>query len=210
MDEKGVQQIMTESQPQKESDGLDAATVLVVDDEDDTRDIFEIYLEDHGYQVRTAATGESALAQLDGDVDIVLLDRRMPDMAGTDVLDAIRTGPHDCRVAMVTAVAPQEELLSLPVDDYLTKPLNGEVLVDVVAQLLTLDSYEETLSEYHRLVRIHERLQSNTRDRPSMHLLDALADERSAVEQRLEELRAQLPDELVAETAIPDNHVSVC
>ena len=199
---------MTESYAQR--DESDAATVLVVDDEDDTREIFKIYLEECGYQVRTAATGESALEQLDGDVDIVLLDRRMPDMTGADVLDTIRTGPHDCRIAMVTAVAPQEELLSLPVDDYLTKPLSGDKLVDVVAQLLTLDSYEETLSEYHRLVRIHERLQSNTRDRPSMHLLDALADERRAVEQQLEELRAQLSDELLAKTAISDNHVSAC
>ncbi len=185
-------------------------TILVVDDEDATRDIFGIYLEEHGYQVRTAATGEEALAQLDDDVAVVLLDRRMPGLPGAAVLDEIRAGPHSCRVAMVTAVAPQDDLLELPVDDYLIKPLSGETLVERVEQLIILDTYETLLTEYHRVSRIHNQLSANKRDRPPQNIVAALEKKRATLKKQLVELSEQLPQELIADKHEPHNTVSVC
>jgi len=176
----------------------DDHTVLLVDDQQDTRDIFEIYLEEYGYNPRTAADGSEALDKLDDSIDVVLLDRRMPDMSGTDVLSEIRSGPYAPRVAMVTAVAPGKEILELPVDDYLIKPVSGDTLVETVRELLVLTRYETLLTEYHRLARINERLLSNSRDRPSVLFLSTLESEREELEQRLDALEAQLSDELLA------------
>jgi len=178
----------------------DDHTVLLVDDQQDTLDIFEIYLKEFDYDVRTAADGSEALDKLDDTVDVVLLDRRMPDMSGRDVLSEIRNGPHDPRVAMVTAVAPGKEVLELDVDDYLIKPVSGDELVDTVEELLALKRYETVLTEYHRLSRIHDRLLSNTRDRPSVLFLSTLESEREQLEQRLDTLESQLSDELLAGT----------
>ena len=60
------------------TDPTENRTVLVVDDDPDLADMFALWLNRAGYEVRTAYGGEAALDRLDPAVDIVLLDRRMP------------------------------------------------------------------------------------------------------------------------------------
>ncbi|OYR68853.1 DNA-binding protein, partial [Halorubrum sp. E3] len=78
-------------------------TVLAVDDEPDLAELYRVYL-DTAYEVRIATGGEEALSMMDDSVEVVLLDRRMPDMSGHEVLEAIRGEGYDARVAMLTAV----------------------------------------------------------------------------------------------------------
>ena len=87
-----------------DSGAAEPRTVLVVDDESVVRESFSLYLESEGYAVRTASDGEEGLAAVDDDVDIVLLDRRMPDRSGDEVLAEIRARNVDCQIALVTAV----------------------------------------------------------------------------------------------------------
>ncbi len=62
-------------------------SVLVVDDEDLLRSALVRYLEQRGYSVKAARTGEEALEQLrQGQTSLMLLDIRMPGMSGTDVV----------------------------------------------------------------------------------------------------------------------------
>ena len=75
------------------------------------------------HDVRTAYGGEEALEKADEDVDLVFLDRQMPDMSGDDVLERVRERGLDCRVVMVTAVDPDFDIVEMPFDDYLTKPV---------------------------------------------------------------------------------------
>lgn len=63
--------------------------VMIVDDEAEIRDLYTEWLKD-GYEVVTASGGESALNRVDETVDILLLDRRMPDTAGGDVANILR------------------------------------------------------------------------------------------------------------------------
>jgi DNA-binding response OmpR family regulator len=72
---------------------------------------------------------------MDDAVDVVLLDRRMPDMSGDEVLAAIREEGYDCKVAMVTAVDPDVDIVEMPFDAYLTKPVQKTDLVDVIDRL---------------------------------------------------------------------------
>lgn len=117
----------------------DELRVLVVDDEREVADMLTLQLELE-YEVETAYGGEQALAALDQDVDVVLLDRRMPTLSGDELLATIREEGPDCRVIMVSAVAPDYDVLDMAFDDYVTKPVDPGGLVDAVdLQAETLD-----------------------------------------------------------------------
>jgi DNA-binding response OmpR family regulator len=128
------------------------ATVVVVEDEPDLADLYAAWLEDE-YDVHPAYGGEDALDLIDGldDVDVVLLDRRMPDISGDEVLTALRDGGVDARVAMVTAVEPDFDIVAMGFDDYLVKPVSRESLEATVSKLLLRDEYASGVRELFSL-----------------------------------------------------------
>lgn len=128
----------------------DRPTVLIVEDEPDLAEVYSAHLAD-GYRVRTALSGADALDMLDGSVDVVLLDRKMPGLSGDDVLEEITRQGYRCRVAMVTAVAPKTEIIDFEVADYLVKPVSGTELRRTVRQLLTMTTHEEAVREFVEL-----------------------------------------------------------
>lgn len=111
------------------------ATILLVEDERHLADLYTAYLEDI-YTVRTAYTGEEALELIDHDVDIALLDRRLNKWTGDQLLNVIRERNIDCQVAMVTAVIPDFDIVDIPIDEYVTKPISRDGLLDTVEELL--------------------------------------------------------------------------
>ena len=169
-----------------ETTGVDEeATILVVDDERGLADLYTIWLRDR-YEVRTTYDGENALDSLDADVDVVLLDRQMPDVSGDDILETIRERESDCRVAMVTAVEPQLDIVDLGFDDYLRKPVDRETLRDSVGRLLRRSAYDATVQQYFAAARKRALLVETDRD--------AVTD--SAEFQRLDAELAELRDRL--------------
>ena len=124
--------------------------VLVVEDDNHLADMYAEWLEET-YAVRTAYDGDQALDALDGAVDVVLLDRLMPGLSGDTVLDTIRTRDLDCRVAMVTAVEPDFDIVEMGFDEYLVKPVYRGDLYQTIESLLTRASYVEQFREYHAL-----------------------------------------------------------
>jgi len=167
------------------------ATVLVVDDEPDVADAYSAQLEAE-FIVSTAYGGQEALEMLDAAVDVVLLDRRMPGISGDEVLEAIRDRGLSCRVAMVTAVDPDFEIIDMPFDDYVIKPVSREDLFETIDRLLTCSEYEEQLQEYYALTAKQATLKAN---KPEAELEGS---ERYAdLEERIAALRRDL-DEVVA------------
>ena len=177
----------------EESDSGEETTVLVVDDESVVRESFSLYLESHGYAVRTAADGAETLSVVDDDVDIVLLDRRMPDRSGDEVLEEIRARNVDCRVALVTAVDPDFDIVAIDCDDYLVKPVDREDLVETVERLALLEEYDEAQRELSSL-----RVKRNVlKVEKHPEALDD-SDEFQRLQAQIDELEADL-DELAAE-----------
>ncbi len=103
------------------------------------------------YDVRTASTGEEAIAKLTPNIKVVLLDRRMPAFPGEEVLNEIRNRGLDCRVAMVKAIKPDIDVIEMGFDDYLTKPITKTEVQHVVQQLSTLHYQDELFQEYFAL-----------------------------------------------------------
>jgi len=133
-----------------DTDATESETVLVVDDEEDIADLYAAWLEmDH--EVRTAYDGGEALEKADETVDVVLLDRQMPDYSGDEILKRFRERELDCRVVMVTAVDPDFDIVSMEFDDYLTKPVMREDLDEAVTSMRKRDAYDETVQEYFAL-----------------------------------------------------------
>ncbi len=127
-------------------------TVLVVDDEPDVADTYALFLRDD-YETRTAYGGEEALDLVDEGTDVVVLDRRMTDVSGDEVLDRIREDGYDCTVIMVTAVDADLNILEMDFDDYLSKPVTRETLQATVEQHVDRDRRnDERLDEFFATV----------------------------------------------------------
>lgn len=124
--------------------------VLVVEDEVELARLYTEWLDDE-FEVRMATSGEEGLEMYDEAVDVVLLDRRMPGLSGDEVLEEIRSRPGSARVAMVTAVDPDVDILELGFDDYVTKPVTSDDLSRTVDRLLTRATYKESVQEYFAL-----------------------------------------------------------
>lgn len=167
-------------------------TVLVVDDETDVADVYAEHLLGT-YAVRTAYSGSGALEAMSSDVDVVLLDRRMPDKSGDEVLALIRDRDYDCRVVFLTAVNPAPEVLSLDFDGYLTKPVSGDDLREIVATMLARREYVATLEEAVALASKMATLETKM----DIEELKA-SEEYREVQDRFDELRGEIgapPDE---------------
>jgi DNA-binding response OmpR family regulator len=134
--------------PSKSNSGEE--TVLIVDDERDIADLYSTWLAEQ-YEVRTAYGPREALEEADDEVDIVFLDRQMPEMNGDEVLEALRERQLDCRVVMVTAVDPDFDIVEMPFDDYLTKPVMLEDLHGAAERMLDRESYDERMREFFSL-----------------------------------------------------------
>ncbi len=131
-----------------ESDsGQPRPTALIVDDEKEVADAYALRL--RGLcEIETVYSGRAALETVDDEeIDVVLLDRHMPSMSGDDVLAALADREYYGRVIMVTAIDPGFDVLDMPFDEYLCKPLDREDLRAAVRQQTTILGYE-TLGEY--------------------------------------------------------------
>jgi DNA-binding response OmpR family regulator len=177
--------------------------VLIVEDEPDLADLYAAWLDD-ACTVETAYNGSQALESLDGGIDIVLLDRRMPGLSGDEVLETIRDRELDARVAMVTAVEPDFDIIQMGFDDYLVKPVSKEDLLETVDQLLLRSTYDEQIQEFFALASKKALLDSQKTEAELR-----ASEEYARLEDRLAVLRAQI-DDTVAELSDHDAYRRVC
>lgn len=117
------------------TNGSSQPLVLIVDDEADVAETYALRLESR-YETAVAHGGAEALELIDESVDAVLLDRRMPEVHGDDVLATIRERGYDCPVIMATAVDPDLNILEMDFDDYLCKPIFRETLLETLEKHL--------------------------------------------------------------------------
>ena len=115
--------------------------VLIIDDEQNIRQMLRLTLETAGYEVREAEDGMEVFAILGGDSawNVILLDQRLPVMEGTEVLRRIKVLAPQARVVMMTAFASVElavEAMKLGAADFLRKPMTPEIVRNAVAAAL--------------------------------------------------------------------------
>jgi signal transduction histidine kinase/CheY-like chemotaxis protein len=120
---------------------LNNICALVVDDEKDTREMFAYVLECSGAEVRMAASVDEAMRVLPSrPFDILIADIGMPDRDGLELIATVRSHSsprvHDiCAIAVTSYVGDhyREHAISCGYDEYITKPMNPESLVQIVS-----------------------------------------------------------------------------
>jgi DNA-binding NtrC family response regulator len=115
--------------------------ILVVDDEEGARDLFNTILIDEGYDVSLASGGEEALDLFKSNpFNLVITDIKMPVMDGLQLLQEIRKLGSKTDVIMVTAYGEVESYLkamSLGAVEYINKPVRIKELTRIVHKILT-------------------------------------------------------------------------
>lgn len=131
-----------------------AATVLVVDDEDSTRNLCRDVVTNSGLRTRTASTTEQALEILDQfPIDIVLTDLRVPQLGGLELLKRVKALYPQTAVIVLTQYGTIEsavEATRMGASDYVTKPFHIPELrgkLDRVARSLEIDQENRVLRE---------------------------------------------------------------
>jgi len=141
-------------------------TILAVDDAKDSLMLLEFDLNESGYQVITAESGEAALTVLkDIEVNLVLLDLYMPGISGLQTLQAIKedSSLEHIPVIMLSASGNEEPIvaaLELGADDYVTKPYLLNVLLARMKNSLRLMEKTlelESLAKIDHLTRVNNR-----------------------------------------------------
>lgn len=113
------------------------ANILVVDDDEDTRELLREVLSEEGYRVNTSGSGEEAMEIGKRELfDVIISDMRLgPDLNGLDVLRAYKSVQPESEVILITAFGTMEtaiEAVKAGAFDYISKPFKiDEVLLQV-------------------------------------------------------------------------------
>lgn len=113
-------------------------TILIVEDEPGTVEMYRIVLEVEGFRVRVAYTISSAISALEEEKpDLVLLDVVMRESSGLDLCTHIRETPElaDLPIIIVSNLGSEEHIqagMEAGADDYLSKPVSQSELIDAV------------------------------------------------------------------------------
>jgi len=139
--------------------------VLVVDDEETVRVLFQRVLQGDGYDAVIAANGKEALSVIaDGNIDVVLLDIKMPGLSGINVLGKISTDWPDLCVIMITAVSDVQtavEAMKLGAYDYITKPFDQDEVLLKIRQAVV--RWQEQLQDKQHLLQLEQNINEQTR-----------------------------------------------
>jgi len=174
-------------------------TVLIVDDEDSLAELYAQYLDDE-YTTKVASTSGEALVELTSNVDLVLLDRRLPGMSGDELLEHITDWETDCQVIMVTAVDVDIDIIDMPCEGYLQKPVSKEELQQAVKQAFLIDRYEELIADYYEARKKRATLKAEfTAEEIDGDQFDQLETRIETLENELSETVEQFPDSEMAE-----------
>ncbi|HUS78220.1 MAG TPA: response regulator [Patescibacteria group bacterium] len=131
--------------------GMDDARILVVDDDESIRRVFKINLEEEGYTVETAVSGDEALSKIKNSYfNLVFLDVKLGDIEGTDLLKMIDEMRPKMRKIIVTGYPSLEnaiQALNRGADGYLLKPVKIEKLLKVLKEQLEKQREESEFDE---------------------------------------------------------------
>ncbi|MDD2226096.1 MAG: response regulator transcription factor [Dysgonamonadaceae bacterium] len=131
--------------------------ILVVDDEKDICNILQFNLENEGFEVEVAHSGEEALRKLSDSYSLIILDVMMEGMSGFKMAEKVRREGNTVPIIFLTAKNAENDMLkgfSLGGDDYITKPFSvKEVLARVKAVLKRTTMTQTTSTKW-----VHEDL----------------------------------------------------
>ena len=116
--------------------------ILIVDDEPNIVIPLQFLMEQHGYRVLVAQSGEEALESISKEKpDLILLDIILPGVDGFEVCEIVRLNPEwrNTKIIFLTAKGRDVDIakgMVLGADEYITKPFSNQLIIDAVTKLL--------------------------------------------------------------------------
>jgi two-component system response regulator AtoC len=121
--------------------------ILIIDDEASQRELLKILFAGKGYSVRCAATGSEGLKEDESfNAQVIILDIRLPDMDGLNVLQQLRKNNPKTNIIMITAYHDMEttvRAMKLGACEYITKPIDVDELEEAVSRTFRFVSADE-------------------------------------------------------------------
>jgi len=157
--------------------------IVLIDDEEDIREVMSLALADAGYEVQTAPDGETGLRMCTASPpQIVITDIRMPGMNGLQVLERVKHQFPDTEVIVATAFGEMElaiRALQLDASDFITKPIGSDNLFLALQRARERYTSRRRLKDYTLLL---EREKAET----SQQLLKTIAFQRNLIESSMD------------------------
>ena len=192
---------------------LKNANILIVDDDAGVTDLLSVGLEEsEGFHCSAVSTGERALEKLSsGDIDLMLLDLRLPGISGMDVLTKAKRAHPDTLVIVITGIGDVQtavEAMKLGATDYITKPFDIPTIASSIESAL-----QEVGGDESRLSPMDYRYDMSDETSRWVACMDSIA---RGVEMRLESLIGTTITQTVIDRTvataqsmgIPENHIN--
>lgn len=131
-----------------------APTILAVDDNEANLKLLTVLLEDMGIKVITADSGPQALLKVEEhDIDMIFMDIQMPGMNGLEATQLIRLKKSATELPIIALTAhaiadEKDEILKAGMNDYQTKPINNNQLMQSIERWTGYQAFEESLVQY--------------------------------------------------------------
>jgi len=125
--------------------------ILIVDDDENIRKVLTTILEDEGYDVETADTAKTAIEKTERKTyNIALIDIRLPDMEGIELLTKMRATTPRLRKIIITGYPTMQnavEAVNKGADAYVLKPFNVEKVLNIIKEQLQKQNEEKMYSQ---------------------------------------------------------------
>ncbi|MGO9644098.1 MAG: response regulator [Candidatus Bathyarchaeia archaeon] len=141
------------------------ARILVIDDDEGIRKVITTALNDESYITDTASNGKEAIEKSKTNAyNLAIIDIHLPDMEGTQLLSELKETTPKMRKIIVTGFPEVQNAITAVkkgADDYITKPVNIDVLINSIREQLRKQQEEKNYSEEKVAEYIETRLQEN-------------------------------------------------
>ena len=125
--------------------------ILIVDDDENIRKVLTTILEDEGYDVETADTAKTAIEKTERKTyNIALIDIRLPDMEGIELLTKMKATTPRLRKIIITGYPTMQnavEAVNKGADAYVLKPFNVEKVLNIIKEQLQKQNEEKMYSQ---------------------------------------------------------------
>lgn len=136
---------------------MNTAYIMVVDDDEDIRNLLSYNLKKVGYEVDSASDGSECLSKIsEHKPDLILMDVMMPEMDGLEVCERIKSDPNNSDILICFLTARGEDYSQIAAleaggDDYVTKPIKPKVLISRINAILrrTVKQQDVSMSDIH-------------------------------------------------------------
>jgi DNA-binding NtrC family response regulator len=143
---------------------MSEARILIVDDDENIRKVLQAILEDEGYKVETAETAKKGIERSEkAFYNLALIDVRLPDMEGIELLSKLRGTKPKMRKIIVTGYPTLQNAVSAVnkgADAYVVKPFDVEKILQTIREQLKKQEEEKSFSEERVVEFIETRIKA--------------------------------------------------